>query len=156
MRQTARTPNYDGTTTGEWNAPSFSDCVAGYWKNHPDASKPEDEVTSVEEAPAAMKTWIASLSLLGSSDAETFEGLLFFPVVSPSSMALNRNALLAVVGGRGAQADISEAQLTSARKKCYSLLVKEFDWDKEDIPDEHKAVSKAEIFDKFREDMEEM
>ena len=160
IRNTARNPNYEGTSTSEWNAPDFSACVKGYWKNHPDAQRPDDEVTDVGEAPAAMKTWIASLSLLGNSDAETFADLLFFPVVEPSSMNLNRNALIAVVSGRGSQADISDDQLTSARKKAYSLLVKEFDYEADDVPSEYKTEKAMdrldEAIERMKEDLEEI
>jgi len=148
-------PNYNGTINAEWNAPAFSECVAGYWKNHPDASKPDDEVNSVDEASATMKKWIASLSLLGESDADTFDNLMFFPVVFPSSMNLCRGALIAVVGGRGAQADISENQLTSARKKAYSLLTSEFDY--EDVPEEYKSEKDfIEIITEMREDVKDL
>jgi hypothetical protein len=134
VKGTARTPNYDGTTTREWNAPDFAACVSGYWKHHPDAPRPDGGVNTVGEAPAAMKTWIASLSLLGNSEAETFDELLYFPVVEPDSMNLNEHALRAVIGGRGAQAGIPQAAKNSARRKAYNLLNKEFDADLE-IPE---------------------
>ncbi|MCF8012500.1 MAG: hypothetical protein K9L56_14605 [Clostridiales bacterium] len=156
IRETARTPNYSGTSSAQWNAPGFVKCINGYYKHHPDASRPDDEINTVDEAPAAMKRWIASLSLLGNSKADTFDELLFFPVVDPSTMKLNKSALVAVVSGRGSQADISDAQLTSSRKKAYSLLVKEFDYDKEDVPSEYKSYTKQELIDEAKEDIEEL
>jgi hypothetical protein len=127
VRNAARTPNYDGTSSGDWNAPDFSACVAGYYKHHTDVSEPDDGVNTVDEAPQAMKNWIASLSLLGNSGAETFEHLMYFPVVNPDTMELNENALRAVIGGRGAQAAIPDSTRNSARRKAYRLLNEEFD-----------------------------
>lgn len=156
IRNTARTPNYQTTTTSDWSAPTFSECVEGYWKNHPDASRPDDEINSVDEAPADVRKWIASLSLLGNGQAETFDDLLFFPVVNPDSMALNKNALVAVVSGRGSQADISDDQLTSARKKAYSLLVSEFDYSEDDVPSDYKSFKVSGIFAEYAESIKEV
>lgn len=142
---TARTPNYTGTTTAEWSKPTFNECVAGYYKNS-GASKPDDEVNDVGEAPQAMRNWIASLSLLGNADAETFSELLYFPVVDPSSMNLHKTALEAVISGRGSQADAPDTAVESARKKAYQLLVKEFDYENDDVPEEYKSVHFGEQF----------
>ena len=122
----ARISNYDGTTNSDWLAPSFSQCVDGYYNNH-DEQRPNEGISSVEDAPQSVKNWIASLSLLGNNDAESFQELLYFPVVEPSSMNLSESALRAVIGGRGSQADISNSARRSARKKAYNLLNKEFD-----------------------------
>ena len=137
----ARTPTYDGVSESEWSAPDFNECVEGYYNNHPDTARPDDPINDVTDAPQSVRNWIASLSLLGNADAETFADLLFFPCVEPSSMNLNRNALEAVNSGRGASADIPEEALTSARKKAYQLLVSEFDYDQDSVPDEYKSQS---------------
>lgn len=136
----ARRPQFDGVTDSEWSAPNWEDYVAGYYKHHPDATRPDQEVQNVDDAPAAMKTWASSLSFLGNADAETFADLVFFPVVNPDTLNLNKNALIAVVSGRGAQADISDDQLASARRMAYRLLVENWDdWSNEDVPEEYKS-----------------
>ena len=151
----ARTPNYSGTSSADWSKPSFQECVTGYYKNHPDADRPEDEVNDVDEAPAAMKTWIASLSLLGNADADMFDELLFFPVVDPSSMALNENALEAVISGRGSQADIPDSAKESAQRKAYQLLNDVFERELE-IPDDLKQAKSIgeELAETIREKAE--
>lgn len=143
IRNEARTPDYDGTESGDWNAPDMEACIAGYWKHHPDADRPDDEVSSVDAMPAAMKSWIASLSLLGDSEANDFDNLLYFPVVDPDTHNLNESALDAVIAGRGAQADAPSRAVNSARRKAYNLLNEEFNRDL-DIPDDIQNESKWE------------
>lgn len=128
IRQNARRPDYDGTEQSSWgNVPkTFQNFRDGFYENT-DAEKPDDPPTDVDQAPAAMKRWIASKSLLGSAGAEEWGDLLFFPVVNPSTNKLNRGALTAVLSGRGAQADISADQLDSARNMARNLLRDEFD-----------------------------
>jgi hypothetical protein len=137
-RQTARTPSYSDISQGEWSAPSFSRYVECYFENNPDAERPDDAINDVSEAPQAMLNWIAARTLLGDSEAETADQLIVFPCVEPCPDALNESSLRAVISGRGAQADISEEALTSARKKAYSLLVSEFDYDQDEVPEEYK------------------
>jgi hypothetical protein len=126
LLDTARTPNYDGTESTEWNKPSFEQCLAGYYR-HTDAEKPDENYTSVDDLPAEVKRWIAGLSLLGDPGAETFNDLVFFPVVNPSTNRLNENALRAVLGGRGSQADIPQNAKESAQNRARSLLEDEFE-----------------------------
>jgi len=73
-----------------------------------------------------MKSWIASKSLLGEGGADTWDNLLFFPVVNPGTNKLNAGALRAVLGGRAAQAKIPDSAKESAQKKARALLEKEF------------------------------
>jgi hypothetical protein len=126
VRQTARTPNYDGTSSGEWNDPSFSDCVAGYYKHHTDAPRPDDEVNEVGDAPQALKDWTASLSLLGNGNADNYRELSMFMVVNPDTLELHEGALDAVISGRGEQAEIPDEAKRSAQRKAYELLNREF------------------------------
>lgn len=114
---TARTPDYSGANSGEWSRPSFEDF--GF------------EASSVNDLSAEQKQEVASISLLGDPDADNFAEMTFFPVVSPQNRDLHENALDAVMSGRGAQADISEEALESAREKARQLLNKEFDRDLE-------------------------
>lgn len=111
----ARTPEYDGTTSSSWSAPSFSDY--------------DVDGDSVEDLSADDRSFIASHTLLGDPDADTFDDLQVFPVVEPGSRNLNENALDAVLSGRGAQADIPESALESARAVATTLLEEEFDRD---------------------------
>jgi hypothetical protein len=80
----------------------------------------------------ADKTEVANHFLIGDDAAANF-GELMFPVVNPKSGKLNEQALRAVIGGRGAQANISSAQRISARRQAYRLLNSEFDA-KLDVP----------------------
>lgn len=131
----ARTPDYDGTTSGDWSAPDWSEIVSAYYERNPDAEQPEDSDTpDVSGAPAAVKTFAASLSLLGDAEAESFNELVYFPVVEPMSGNLNESALDAVIGGRGAQADAPAGAVESARRVAYRLLNEEFDRDLEFEP----------------------
>lgn len=121
LLDSARTPEYDGTASSEWSAPTLDEYLSSI-DNDLDG-------TDVDELPDDVKSTIASMTLLGDPDAETFQELAFFPVVEPSTRELNENALDAVLSGRGAQADISDTQLQSARGVARSLLEDEFDRD---------------------------
>ena len=113
---TARTPDYSGTSTGEWSRPRFEDF--GF------------EEGSVNDLTDEQKRRVASISLLGDPQADSFSEMTFFPVVDADG-DLYENALDAVLGGRGAQADIPADALESARAKARSLLESEFDRDLE-------------------------
>lgn len=120
LLDTARTPDFDGTTSESWSAPGLSDIADGFgW----------DDVSSVDDLSQEQRQQAAQLSLLGDPDAERFEELVFFPVVDPDGRDLNENALDAVLSGRGAQADITQEQLESARGVARTLLEDEFDRD---------------------------
>jgi hypothetical protein len=127
IRSKARRPSFKGTETTSWGSvnKSFDAYRDGYFK-HTGAHPPDDPVTGVANAPQAMKTWIASKSLLGDAQAATFADLLFFPVVNASTNNLNRGALVAVTGGRGAQAKIPAAAKTSAQNMARSLLKSQY------------------------------
>jgi hypothetical protein len=130
VRSQARRPEYEGTESDvDWSATQkdLEAYVAGYYDANPDAEEPEGGFPdTVDALPAAAKNWIAAKSLLGDSNASTFEELLFFPVVNPNTNQLNENALDAVLSGRGAQADIPEQALNSARNMARNLLEEEF------------------------------
>lgn len=121
----ARTPKFAGTESSSWE--SVGKSLAAFvraWHRHTGAS---EDVSSVETAPASFKRWAASKSLLGNPAADDLRDLIFFPVVNPSTNKLNRGALQAVLGGRGAQANIPEAALESAQSKARALLKRHFD-----------------------------
>lgn len=126
IRSTARTPDYSGTTSSDWSAPDLEDY--GY--------------DSVEDMTQEEKSDVASHSLLGDANADTFAELQFFPVVEPSSGNLNENALRAVISGRGSQADISASAKQSAQNKARNLLEDEFDMDTEKFKGE---ISEKEL-----------
>lgn len=120
VRSTARTPDYSGTTSGDWNAPDLEDF--GY--------------DSVEDMSGEERTEVAETTLLGSADAETVDELIFFPVVEPQSNNLSENALRAVISGRGSQADIPTDAINSAQNKARNLLEEEFDMGTEQTKEE--------------------
>jgi hypothetical protein len=128
VRSTARTPMYEGTTSGDWSAPTLTDCISGYNSNE---NADVDADMDWEDLPSEARSWISSLSLLGAADADDFRNGLFFPVVEPSSLNLSENALDAVISGRGSQADISAEALSSAQTRARTLLNEEFDRDLE-------------------------
>lgn len=77
---------------------------------------------------AADKADVANHFLIGDDAAANYSELMF-PVVNPKSGKLNEQALRAVIGGRGAQANITSAQRISARRQAYRLLNSEFNAD---------------------------
>ena len=115
----ARTPAYDGTESADWS----------------EVSKDLSDVTSavgidaetVDDLSGEQKQAIADHTLLGDPEADVWNELFFFPVVNPSNQNLNENALDAVRGGRGAQADIPEDTYDSAEEMARNLLAEEFD-----------------------------
>lgn len=146
IRGTARKPKYSDTETTSWGAVSktFSSYRDGYYK-HTGTAKPDDVPASVSAAPQAMKSWIASKSLLGDSGADNWRDLCFFPVVNPGTNKLNEGALMAVHGGRGQQADIPESSYESSDRQAVSLLNSEFDRD----IDVNSSEGRQEMKDKW-------
>lgn len=121
----ARRPTFDGTETVSWASvkKTFSAYAKAYLKS---ADSSDDAPSSVADAPAAMKRWIAARTLLGDAAADNERDLIFFPVVNPATGRLNAGALRAVLGGRGAQADIPDAAKKSAQAMARRLLESEF------------------------------
>lgn len=115
----ARTPTFSGTESTDWSAPTLSDYVAAY--------DGDVEGRSVADMPAAFKRWVAGHTLLGEANADTLRDLSFFPVVNPRTGRLNENALRAVIGGRGSQAQVAAGAKRSAQSKARSLLEEHFD-----------------------------
>lgn len=120
--QEARTPEFDSTETSEEQR----------WG---DVSKDLSDVTdalgidadSVAEMTDDQRQEIASLTLLGDPDADTWRELFFFPVVNPSTGDLNEGGLNAVRGGRGESADIPDSTYASAEAEAERLLADNFD-----------------------------
>ena len=123
----ARKPTFSGTETTSWSnvSTTFQDFRDAYYKLH---SKPESSKipSSVKDASAIMRSWIASKTLLGDPKASTTRDLIFFPVVDPSTDKLNEGALKAVISGRGSQAHISPIAKASSQQMARKLLESEF------------------------------
>jgi hypothetical protein len=117
----ARTPTFDGTETSSW-ADVSKDLES--W-----ASALDVDAESVGDMSSEQKQTVAQHTLLGDPDADTWQELSYFPVVNPNTSNLNRGALMAVLSGRGAQADIPSDTLESARSVAESLLEDEFEED---------------------------
>jgi hypothetical protein len=121
----ARTPTYEETETSSWaevakTLDNFLSAVEGVTP---------DDVDEVGDLTDEQRQTLSAHTLLGDPDADTFQEVTYFPVVNPSTGDLNEGALEAVLSGRGAQADISEEQLESARRVARNLLNQEFDRD---------------------------
>ena len=114
----ARTPTYSGTTDAPWEAPTLGDYLSAYPGDKPDSNR-------VADLPQAAKNWIAGHTLLGDPGADNERDLAFFPVVTPGGK-LSGGAVRAVLGGRGAAANIPQAAKESAQAMARSLLDKEF------------------------------
>lgn len=123
VRTRARTPVFDDRETSDWSSvgKGFEDYVDAF-AEHADEEMPDERPSNVQDAPQRMRSWIASKTLLGSAQAESARDLIFFPVVNPNTNNLNRNALQAVLSGRGASADIPDRALSSARSVAERLL----------------------------------
>lgn len=118
----ARTPEFDDTEPGEvpeeW-PPDLEDFIrANDWDADVWDDLTEDQKQRVVET-----------TLLGEV-ADTFEESMMFNAVDVNGR-LRENALVSVLGGRGAQADITESQRESARDKARQLLNDEFGRDLE-------------------------
>jgi len=122
----ARTPSFEGTETISWASvdKTFEAYVAGYYK-HSGAEKPENVPARVQDAPAAMKQWIASKTLIGSSTAETIDDLIAFPVVNPNTNKLNAGALRNAIA-RAPQANIPVETQESIQRVARNLLDRHF------------------------------
>ena len=141
VRDTARTPAYDGVEETSWGDvdKSFGAFVEAYY----DKDVPEDAPSEDDDLTQEQREWMAEKSLLGEVNADTWRDLVFFPVVNPNTERLNRGALVAVLGGRGSQADIPEDTLDSAQSEAQRLLDDEFeDEDTEENMDELKGLRK--------------
>ncbi|MFQ5858987.1 MAG: DUF2213 domain-containing protein, partial [Anaerolineae bacterium] len=119
VRGTARRPTFSGTESTAWSAPTLQDYIAAF--------DGEVEERNVRDMPAAFKRFVARHTLLGDPQADNFRDLGFFPVVNPSSGNLNEGALVAVISGRGVQAQIPAGAKSSAQNMARRLLNSEFD-----------------------------
>lgn len=126
IKSAARTPSFDGTESTSWEGvkTSFRSYRDAYYRAK--GNRPTDAPSRVQDAPVAMKNWIASKTLLGEGGADNERDLIFFPVVNPGTGKLNEGALRAVISGRGAQARIPAQAKASAQRKARSLLNKHF------------------------------
>jgi hypothetical protein len=145
VRDSARTPVYDGVETTSWGSvtKSLEAYVKAYYKTK-GMKQPNDIMGDVKELPMAVKKWVASKTLLGEAQSDNSRDLLFFPVVSPDTNKLNEGALKAVVGARGAQADISEKVRKSAQSKAKKLLESKFK-SKSNMKSQHNPRGEKEM-----------
>jgi len=128
VRKEARKPKFNGTSSDSWGDVSTGlDDFVSALDLKPGGNA--DSINSVDDLTPAQRSEIADHSLLGNPDAGTIREVKFFPVVNPSNGKLYEGALDAVIGGRGASADIGSSQLASARSRAYDLLESEFDRD---------------------------
>ncbi len=96
----ANNPNYDGTETSDWSSvpKDMKSVIGSYYKFHPDAERDEDgPIERVDQMPAAMKKWIASLTLNGKSNTDEWEVLFSYPVVNHRTRQLNKNGVEAAM-----------------------------------------------------------
>lgn len=145
QRSQPREPDYDGTETSDdqpWGEVSkdLSNYVDGYYSNT-DAERPDEQINNVDDLSQDAKNWIASKTMLGVSNAETTEELIYFPVVNPKTDNLNEGALMAVISGRGEQADIDDQTLTQTEAVARRLLQEEFDMDEESGEQNSKSLT---------------
>lgn len=142
VRGTARTPSFEGTESTSWASvtKTFGAYRDGYYASHGGA--PDDPVSRVQDAPTAMRNWIASKTLLGEGSADNERDLMMFPVVNPKSNKLNEGALRAVLGGRASMANIPDSAKTSAQNKARALLNRYFEADLE-VSQEESFMKKA-------------
>jgi len=138
IRSTARRPTFSDTDESSFSAPTFADLKSAF--------APDADFDSVRAAPASFKRQAAAISLLGDPRADNLRELIFFPVVKPDTGDLNRRALNAVLGGRGAQANIPESARSSARRMARRLLESEFG-----VERESRSNATRKTFDNFFE-----
>ncbi len=121
IRSTSRRPSFEGTETISW---AGVDKTFGAF-----ARSVGSDAERVEDLTQSQKTRIAAHSLLGNAQADTFDDLIFFPVVNPSTGKLNAGGLRGVLSGRGAQANIPQSAKDSAQNMARSLLREHFQED---------------------------
>lgn len=131
---TARTPDFSGTSSAEWSAPTLEDYVSALDLG---------DVEAVSDLTEEQAREITGRTLLGDPAAESFRDLSFFPVVEPSTGELNENALRAVISGRGSQADISADALASAQGMARTLLEEHFDVELEENVDSRTLLERG-------------
>jgi len=126
-RVVSRRPSYSGVESISWDGVSkdLREYIKAYYSQDK-AAKTDTFPSFTTELSSSAKNWIASKTLLGDSRSKTGDGLIFFPVVNPSTNKLNEGALRAVLSGRGEQAKISEGARSSSRKMAERLLKSEF------------------------------
>lgn len=124
VRSSARRPAFSGTEEITWSSPTLTQWIDG-WVRMTGATRPTS--ITVEALSSSAKRWISSRTLLGEASATEFRDLAFFPVVNPRTNKLNANALRAVLGGRGSQANIPAAARDSAQARARTLLESQFE-----------------------------
>ena len=148
----ANNPDYDGTETKDWSSvPKGMKAVIGsYYKHHPDAERDEDdEINDVDEMPAAMKKWIANLTLGGKPTANTWDKLFYFPVVNHSTKKLNKNGLVS------AKAYAKQEGKNDIWNKADSLLKKHWGEDDDDENNKNSGGSSMDL-EQFKEQYPEL
>lgn len=119
-RNSPRNPDFSGTTTGDWSAPSLSEYISAF------AEEQDQDASEVSDLSAASKRAIASKTLLGEAEASTADDLRSFPVVTAGNN-LHESALDAVLS-RATQTDyLSTDQANRLQAKARTLLSEEFD-----------------------------
>lgn len=101
--------------------------VNGFFKHNPGASRPEDGIDTVAEAPREMIRWAAARTLLGIANGNTVREVLVLPVVNPSTNQLNRGGLRAANVFAPQVEGVDEDTAESAQQMAERLLRQEFD-----------------------------
>jgi hypothetical protein len=144
----ARTPQYEKTEETSWGDVSkdLSSWVEalGY-----------EDVENTSDLTSEQKQEVANHTLLGDPEADTWEGLSFFPVVNPNTGDLNRGALEAVRSGRGQSADIPESTYESAFTIAGRLLNQEFGSDVE-VEMSAESLYESVVIEELQEDLDEV
>ena len=117
VRETPRDPVYSETTEGSWSRRTLQEYAN---------ERGWGEVDGVADLTEDQKETAAGSSLLGSAAATTWSGLTFFQVVDGNG-TLYKSALVAVRGGRGAQADLPSDVYDRAQEKAQQILRSVFD-----------------------------
>lgn len=125
LRSNARRPKFSGTENDSWEDvdKSFTAYAQGYLKS---VGSDESPPGNVSDAPAKMKQWIASKTLLGNAKAENEDDLIFFPIVNPSTNKLNRSALTIVLKEQESDDEIPAEAKESAQNMARTLLDSEY------------------------------
>ena len=142
----ARTPTYDATETVSWANvdKTLGNFIRQYYGKHAD-NRPDTLPTSIADLSQQVKTWIVGHTLLGDAQADMERDLIFFPVVNPNTGKLNQGALMAVMSGRGSEANIGAAAKKSAKDKALYLYDKEFKEKNMEIENKVEETKKIDV-----------
>lgn len=141
--ETGRVPNFEGTTSDDWDRQNLSDAVDGFLSNV-STDLTEDDLNRNDWGanPQEFRSWAVQKSILGSADEDGYQRGTLWQVVNYNTENLNENALDAVISGRGEQTEgISEQTRVAGQGIARNLLKEEYD---RDLPDEEETENMSE------------